>query len=79
MTENYRLTEGILAAEVPSETELRNAVNKVLSSQKRSTYTNGPSSRYQKSLSALRQCTGAVFPTLPCVKFIIIPSMSEAA
>ena len=38
MTENYRLTEGMLAAEVPSETELRNAVNKILSSQKRSTY-----------------------------------------
>lgn len=38
MTENYRLTEGMLAAEVPSETELRNAVNNILSSQKRSTY-----------------------------------------
>ena len=38
MTENYRLTEGMLAEEVPSETELRNAVNNILSSQKRSTY-----------------------------------------
>ena len=45
MTENYRLTEGMLAEEVPSETELRNAVNNILSSQKRSTYKFAFSSR----------------------------------